>query len=105
MAEKKKIPCRVCGKLFIPCAYCQSNTDTFRWRNFACTIECAKKYIDETNAYRATLNGKGETAAKEKTNINFVKKNAATKEKINKNNSLNVVKSTTEETIKNIKTE
>lgn len=52
MTEKKKIPCRVCGKLFVPCAYCQAHADVFRWRNFACSIECAKKYITSVVAYR-----------------------------------------------------
>lgn len=52
MSEKKKIPCRVCGKLFVPCAYCQAHADVFRWRNFACSIECAKKYITSAVAYR-----------------------------------------------------
>ena len=50
--KTKKIPCRVCGKLFKPCGYCQSHADTFRWRNFACSRECAEKYISETIAYR-----------------------------------------------------
>lgn len=60
MAEnKKKIPCRVCGKLFEPCAYCQSHVDVFRWRNFACSRECAAKYIDDTIAYRESLKNKG----------------------------------------------
>ena len=58
MAETKKIPCRVCGKLFKPCAYCQSHADVFRWRNFACSRECATKYIDDTIAYRETLKNK-----------------------------------------------
>ena len=52
MANKKMIPCRVCGKEFEPCSYCQSHGDVFRWRNFACSRECAKKYIDEAVAYR-----------------------------------------------------
>jgi hypothetical protein len=52
MTEKKKIPCRVCGKLFEPCSYCQSHSDTFRWRNFACSLDCAKKYINEALSYR-----------------------------------------------------
>lgn len=51
MSNKKQIPCRVCGKLFTPCAYCQSHADVFRWRNFACSIECATKYINEAVAY------------------------------------------------------
>ena len=58
MAEKKKIPCRVCGKLFEPCAYCQSHADVFRWRNFACSRECATKYINDTIAYRESLKNK-----------------------------------------------
>lgn len=58
MAETKKIPCRVCKKLFVPCAYCQSHADVFRWRNFACSRECATKYIDDTIAYRESLKNK-----------------------------------------------
>ena len=49
---KKTIPCRVCGKQFEPCAYCQKNGDIFRWRNFACSLECAKKYVAEAVEYR-----------------------------------------------------
>lgn len=60
MDEKKKIPCRVCGKLFKPCAYCQSHADVFRWRNFACSKECATKYINDTIAYRESLKNKEE---------------------------------------------
>ena len=52
MENKKRIPCRVCGKLFTPCSYCETHSDVFRWRNFACSIECAKKYIDKAIAYR-----------------------------------------------------
>lgn len=56
--EEKKILCRVCGKSFKPCSYCQSHADTFRWRNFACSKECAEKYIAEAEAYRASLHKK-----------------------------------------------
>lgn len=52
MTKQKMIPCRVCGKLFKPCGYCQSHLDTFRWRNFSCSRECAQKYISDTTAYR-----------------------------------------------------
>lgn len=58
MSTKKKIPCRVCGKMFEPCAYCQAHADTFRWRNFACSRECATKYMDETIKYRESLKHK-----------------------------------------------
>ena len=52
MANKKMIPCRVCGKEFEPCSYCQSHGDVFRWRNFACSKECAKEYILKAESYR-----------------------------------------------------
>lgn len=49
---KKMIPCKVCGKMFEPCGYCQKHQDVFRWRNFACSLECANKYVAEAIAYR-----------------------------------------------------
>lgn len=55
MSNKKLIPCRVCGKLFEPCSYCQSHADIFRWRNFACSRECATTYINDTITYRESL--------------------------------------------------
>ena len=57
MTNKKMIPCRVCNKLFEPCATCQAHNEMFRWRNFACSRECAEKYIAETIAYRNSSNG------------------------------------------------
>lgn len=58
MSNKKMIPCRVCGKPFEPCAYCQSHTDVFRWRNFACSMSCATKYINDTIEYRKSMKNK-----------------------------------------------
>lgn len=55
---KKTIPCRVCGKQFEPCAFCQKNGDTFRWRNFACSLECANKYITKAVAYNEKMRNK-----------------------------------------------
>lgn len=52
-ANAKQIACRTCGKMFIPCAYCEKNNDVFRWRNFACSVECAKKYIAKVEEARA----------------------------------------------------
>lgn len=101
MAEKKKIPCRVCGKLFEPCAYCQSHADVFRWRNFACSRECATKYINDTIAYRESLKNKddnkdvvdmGNVGVASNDNIS-VEKTTTTRKKPNKRNSVNIVKS------------
>lgn len=87
MAKKKKIPCRVCGKLFEPCSYCQSHADVFRWRNFACSRECATKYITDTIAYREFLKNKEEeTDSNEETMIKQAsnKKFTTTRKKTNK---------------------
>ncbi len=80
MSKKKKIPCRVCGKLFEPCSYCQSHADIFRWRNFACSRECATTYINDTITYRevSKRNKKRIIETVEET-INVDKEVAATK--------------------------
>lgn len=77
MTKNKTIPCRVCGKLFVPCAYCQSHADTFRWRNFACSKECATKYINDTIAYRESLRSKKDDISE---NVEIVKENIMIKE-------------------------
>ena len=78
MEETKKIPCRVCGKLFKPCAYCKSHADTFRWRNFACSKECATKYINDTIAYRESLKSKVEDAIHKNEDVKNVKETEKT---------------------------
>lgn len=80
MSGKKKIPCRVCGKLFEPCSYCQSHADIFRWRNFACSRECAVKYINDTITYRESLKHD-----KEKTSESIETEKIDTKFSIKKN--------------------
>lgn len=91
MAEKK-IPCRVCKKLFEPCAYCKSHEDTFRWRNFACSRECAAKYIEETTAYRESLHNEDKTNQKEDFTDNKLSgKNATTRKKLNKKSSEDIL--------------
>ncbi len=102
MSEKKKIPCRVCGKLFAPCVYCQSNTGEFRWRNFACSMKCAKKYIDDTVAYRAALNDTDKSVVgNTKANL---KKLAVIIDKTNKNSFSGCDEKVKEKSFRNIKT-
>lgn len=43
MGYKVTRPCRVCGRLFVPCQDCGGSA--FRWRAFACSPECAKRYF------------------------------------------------------------
>lgn len=108
MSGKKKIPCRVCGKLFEPCTYCQSHSDVFRWRNFACSIECAYKYINDTIAYRESLKEKKENientfVASQATDVESIVRKVAPKRKnIKKESSIN---SEVKNEIKNNETE
>lgn len=81
MEKKKKIPCRVCGNPFIPCAYCQSHADIFRWRNFACSEKCAKEYINNTVTYRESLHNNKTISDKQESSIEIVKNNINTRKK------------------------
>lgn len=105
MANKKMIPCRVCNKLFEPCATCQAHNDMFRWRNFACSRECAEKYIAETIAYRnSSKEGKNNSVVDDVTvesNIvisdNQEEKSNTTKRKYSRKKSANNVDTINEE--------
>ena len=45
MATKVQKPCKICGKMFTPCADCENDKTMFRWKRVACSPECAKKYF------------------------------------------------------------
>lgn len=45
MSYKVQKPCKVCGKLYTPCADCESNKGVFHWRTVACSQECASRYF------------------------------------------------------------
>lgn len=47
MAYKVKKPCRVCGKMYVPCADCENDNTVFHWRTVACSYECGKKYFEK----------------------------------------------------------
>ena len=103
MAETKKIPCRVCKKLFVPCAYCQSHADVFRWRNFACSRECAAKYIDDTIAYRESLKNKDNEASEK---VKVVSEEISVKEPITtRKKNIKKISTVVEDEIENKETE
>lgn len=59
MGNKIKKQCRICGKMFTPCADCENDQKIFRWRKVACSPVCAKKYfkkIEETRHQKNTDN-------------------------------------------------
>lgn len=52
-----KKPCRICGKLYIPCSYCEHENTAFHWRAVACSRECAAEYFRRVTAARDKKNG------------------------------------------------
>lgn len=74
MANKIQKPCRVCGKMFTPCADCENDKTMFRWRRFVCSISCAKVYFakildsrqndKDKNLQNKTSDNNGETKEK-----------------------------------------
>lgn len=54
--------CKTCGKTYIAC-HTPNPNGTFRWRDVACSIECAAEYLEKVRAARAAAE---EDAAEEK---------------------------------------
>lgn len=52
MAHKIQKPCRICGKMFTPCADCETDKTMFRWKKVACSPECARDYFAKILASR-----------------------------------------------------
>lgn len=52
MANKVQKPCRICGKMFTPCADCENDKTMFRWKRVACSPECAKEYFSRIEESR-----------------------------------------------------
>ncbi len=69
MASKVQKPCRICGKMFTPCADCENDKTMFRWKRVACSPECAKEYFAKVEALRLHYVENSETCANETENI------------------------------------
>ena len=37
--------CRICGKTYTPCGYCEGDKMAFHYRAICCSRECAKVYL------------------------------------------------------------
>ena len=44
MAKKQKT-CRICGKLYTPCSYCENDKMAFHYRAYCCSAACARVYL------------------------------------------------------------
>lgn len=51
--QKATKPCRICGKMFEPCVYCEKDTTAFHWREVACCIEHGQEYLKQVMQARS----------------------------------------------------
>lgn len=52
--ETRTIPCRVCGKMFVPCNKPSDVIGAFNYRSLACSPECGAEYLRRVQAARQT---------------------------------------------------
>lgn len=52
MAYKVQKPCRICGKMYTPCADCENDKSAFHWRTIACSMKCAMEYFEKIEESR-----------------------------------------------------
>lgn len=51
----RTIPCRVCGKMFVPCNKPSSVIGAFNYHSLACSPECGAEYLRRVQAARQKL--------------------------------------------------
>lgn len=47
--------CRICGKSYTPCGYCEGDQMAFHYRTICCSRECAKVYLARVLEARGQL--------------------------------------------------
>lgn len=47
--------CRICGKSYTPCGYCEGDQMAFHYRTICCSRECAKIYLARVLEARGQL--------------------------------------------------
>jgi len=50
--QNRTIPCRVCGKQFVPCNKTSSALGAFNYHSIACSPECGAEYLRRVQAAR-----------------------------------------------------
>lgn len=53
MAKVQK-KCRICGKLYTPCSYCENDKMAFHYRTICCSRKCAQVYLERVLEARNT---------------------------------------------------
>lgn len=54
MAKVKKM-CRICGKEYTPCSYCENDMMAFHYRTICCSKECARVYLQRVLEARGEI--------------------------------------------------
>ena len=67
MSYKVQKPCKVCGKMYTPCADCENDKTIFHWRTVACSYECGMKYFKMVEEARKPKEEKNEIETVENT--------------------------------------
>lgn len=53
--QDRRIPCRVCGKLFTPCNKSTSEIGAFNYREMCCSPECGEQYLHDVMVARGQI--------------------------------------------------
>lgn len=51
--NKRTVPCRVCGKEFVPCGKSSAEIGAFNYREVACSEKCGVEYLRRVLAGRS----------------------------------------------------
>lgn len=57
----RTIPCRVCGKMFVPCNKPSAVIGAFNYHSLACSPECGAEYLRRVQAARQQTNDANST--------------------------------------------
>ena len=55
--QNRTVPCRVCGKAFVPCNKPSNVIGAFNYRSIACSPECGAEYLRRVQAARQATQG------------------------------------------------
>nr|DAT35926.1 MAG TPA: hypothetical protein [Caudoviricetes sp.] len=53
--SQKLVPCKICGKPFAPCHYCEEKYGQYNWRAVACCEKHGRQYFHDVMVARGLL--------------------------------------------------
>lgn len=81
MAKVKKI-CRICGKEYTPCSYCENDQMAFHYRTICCSRKCAEVYLSRV------LEARKQNHTKESDSINDESVNTDVESKVSEQDQI-----------------